>query len=76
MKFEEILFNNYNHYYDYNNIHIDINCVEVDNTLIMIFIGSGIGWFMISNKMLLFIKKYCCKKYRNNIDLIMAEHIV
>lgn len=61
------------------NISININCLELNNNLLLIFVGSGIGWFFLSNKILNTIKKYCCKKFinRNNENnLVLAEHVV
>jgi hypothetical protein len=61
------------------NISININCLELNNNLLLIFVGSGIGWFFVSNKILNTIKNYCCKKFinRNNENnLVLAEHVV
>ena len=60
-------------------VNININCLELNNSLLLIFIGSGIGWFFISDKILNLIKKYCCKKNINltsENSLVLASHVI
>jgi hypothetical protein len=56
--------------------NIKINCLEINNNLIPLFLGSGIGWFFIGNILIKNIKKYCFK--RNTVDddiLLIASHV-
>jgi hypothetical protein len=56
--------------------NIKINCLEINNNLIPLLLGSGIGWFLIGNILIKNIKKYCFK--RNTVDddiLLMASHV-
>jgi len=56
--------------------NIIINCLEINNNLIPLFLSSGIGWFFIGNTLIKNIKKYCFK--RNTIDddiLLIASHV-
>ena len=59
-----------------NTGNIKINCLEINNNLIPLLLGSGIGWFLIGNILIKNIKKYCFK--RNTVDddiLLMASHV-
>jgi len=56
--------------------NIKINCLEINNNLIPLLLGSGIGWFLIGNILIKNIKKNCFK--RNTVDddiLLMASHV-
>lgn len=61
-------------YYDYP-ITINIECLEMNNNLILILIGSGIGWFLTGYNIAKFIKNKCFKRRNNEEILLLASHI-
>ena len=61
-------------YYD-TPITINIECLEMNNNLVLILIGSGIGWFLTGNNISKFIKNKCFNRRNNEEILLLASHI-